>query len=209
VDQHALVLALERPATLEEITKAAGKLKDIRGALRYWRGDLINLAEKLHPEQASQIVDADTFGDEAETNADRLVASKVDLAVRRASPSWEHSRAVAHLAHKDQVKWIQKALDEDWIASKLKTEVQAAEVGGKTGMRFLLIVDAGTEAKQTKLAATLEKDGYKVTLRTGIKREAKAKKPKKLKAGAVTARAKKGGRRPYAPRKSARSAGRR
>ncbi len=198
VDEHALTVATAAPPTLEDVAVAADRLKRIHGALMYWIGDVTRLAEGLFHEEAAQIIDKD-FLDEKTINDCRFVATRVDRDVRRMAPSWDHAKAVANLKPADQKRFIQRALDEDWIASKLKTEVAAVAAGGKSGMRFLLIVDAGTEAKQGKLADTLERDGYQVTKRTGVKRDkTKGKKAaKKGKAGPITARSKKGGARPY------------
>lgn len=200
VTEHALVVGTATAPTLEETAQAADKLKRIHDALKYWIGDVIRMAEGLFHEEASQIIDA-SFLDEKTINDCRFVSTRVDVDVRQLAPSWDHAKAVANLKPVDQKKYIQKALDENWIASKLKSEVQAASVGGKTGLRYLLIVDAGTEPKQAALAKKLEGDGYGVTTRTGIKRDPKpAKKPKGKKE--ITARGKKGGHvKPYARRR--------
>jgi hypothetical protein len=67
-------------------------------------------------------------------------------------------------------------------------------------MRYLLIVDAKSETKQTELAKKLETDGFAVTKRTGVKRERKAPKAKGAKkpAAAKGAKKKAGAPRPYA-----------
>jgi hypothetical protein len=82
------------------------------------------------------------------------------------------------------------ALDEDWIPSKLKTEVASEAAGGSTALRFLLVVDVKTEAKQAEWAKKLESEGFSVTKRSSVKKEPKAAKKAKAKKGKkeITAR---------------------
>lgn len=183
--------------TIEQAGEAAGRLKMVRGSLAYWMGDLIDIIEQRFGEQASQIIDPD-FLDEKTVADYRFVAKNVAPPQRLLAPSWDHARAVASLKPAAQDKWLQRALDEDWIASKLKSEIAADGAGGDSAMRFLVIVDAKTEAKQQALAKQLEADGYACTLRTGVKKEkkAKAKKGKGKRKGAP---------RPYARRKGKKS----
>jgi hypothetical protein len=200
LSEHGLAINGGKP-TFEECATAADKLKKVHGALAYWLGDLINLTEGLFHEEASQIIDKE-FLSEKDVSAFRFVAERVSLKTRALAPSWQHAQAVAALKPAEQEKWLQKALDEDWIASKLKAEVQADDAGGASKMRFLLIVDAGTEAKQIALADRLEKEGYRVTKRSGLKKEAKPKKIKGEKKKVVTTRGKKRGVvKPYARRR--------
>lgn len=195
VDEHGLTG--HGAPTLEACAEAAQKLRAIYGAVQYWIGDFTRLTEATHGEQAAQVISGD-FLDEKVIGECRAVAEAVTPELRALAPSFQHAKAVSRLKNPaQQRKWLQRALDEDWIASKLQTEVTAAGVGGKTGMRFLLIVDTLTEAKQTKLAADLERDGFKVTKRTGVKHEKKGKP-------AITARAKRqGAKRPYTRRRHA------
>jgi hypothetical protein len=185
--------------TLEQCGHELHRLIKIRGGLDYNVGDLINLTEKLYGEDASQVIDAELI-DERIASELRFVTTNVDEDIRKMSPGWEYSKAVAKLKKPAQLKWMQKALDEDWIAPKLKSEIAAEGVGGSSGMRYLLIVDAKSETKQTELAKKLETDGFAVTKRTGVKRERKAPKAKGAKkpAAAKGAKKKAGAPRPYA-----------
>jgi hypothetical protein len=90
------------------------------------------------------------------------------------------------------------SLDEDWIPSK----IQAAGSSDKTGLRFLLVVDAKSEAKQKELAKKLEAEGFAVTLRSSVKKEPKAAKEKKGKKGEVTARKRRGAPKAYTRRRT-------
>ncbi len=70
-------------------------------------------------------------------------------------------------------------------------------------MRYLLIVDAKSEAKQTELAKKLEGDGFGVTKRTGVKRDRVAKKAKPKSGAKKPAAAKKAGApKPYARKRA-------
>lgn len=170
--------------------------------LRYLRGDLINLAEQHLGEEASQVVDPEYIGDDKEANEDRFVSKGVAPDLRMKAKSWAHARAVAHLKPKEQEKYLQLSLDEDWIPSKLKQEIQAAGSSDKTALRFLLIVDVKTESKQKEWAKKLESEGFSVTLRSSVKKEAKAKKAKKGKKGEVTARKRRGAPKAYTRRRT-------
>jgi hypothetical protein len=201
--EHSLSAPMGVDPSIEQCGEAAQRLKTIFGAIAYWMGDLINLTERLHGEQASQVIDAG-FLDEKLTADFRFVAQQVGVPLRAIAPSWDHARAVARLKPAQQEKWLQKALDEDWIVSKLKSEISAAEAGGSQALRFLVIVDAHTEAKQKALAAELEKQGYPCTLRSGLKREVKEKRARKAKGGIRKGGAKRrGAPKPYARRKGA------
>lgn len=163
--------------TLEQCGQALHRLRDIRAAIDYNLGDLINATERIHGEAASQVIDAELL-DERVASELRFVTGKVGEDVRAMSPGWEYSKVVANLKPADQKKWLQQALDQDWIASKLKSEITASAVGGTSAMRYLLIVDTKTESKQNELAKKLEADGFVVTKRTGVKKERKAKSKK-------------------------------
>lgn len=170
---HGLKVVGPKP-TLEQCGQELHRLKLVRGGLDYNMGDLINLTERLFGEDASQVIDPELI-DERVASELRFVTSKVSEDVRKMSPGWEYSKAVAHLPKQQQERWLQQALDQDWIASKLKSEIATASAGGSTAMRYLLIVDAKTESKQNELAKKLEGDGFTVTKRTGVKKERKAK----------------------------------
>ncbi len=169
--------------------------------LRYLRGDLIVLAEQHLGEEASQVIDAEYIGDEKEANEDRFVSKGVAADLRMKAKSWAHARAVAHLKPKEQEKYLQLALDEDWIPSKLKNEIAAAGSSDKTALRFLLVVDVKTEAKQKEWAKKLELEGFSVTTRSSLKKEPKASKGKKGKKE-VTARKRRGAPKAYTRRRT-------
>lgn len=121
--------------------------------------------------------------------------------LRARAKSWAHAKAVAHLKPKDQEKYLQMALDEDWIPSKLKNEIQAAGSSDSTGLRFLLVVDTKTESKQKEWAKKLEAEGFSVTLRSSVKKEPKAKKEKKGKKE-ITAKKRRGAPKAYTRRRT-------
>lgn len=200
--EHGLTVNGGPKPTLADCADALRKVQRVAGAIRYCRGDLISYIEKVFKEEAAQVIDADLL-DDKETRDDRFVAEHVLLPMRQKAPSWDHAKAIAGLPPAKQEKFLQAALDNDWIASKLKSEVQSDQVGGESKMRFLLIVDCGTEAKQTAVADRLEKEGYGVTKRSGVKKEAKATKAKAAKGKKeITARGKKRGVvKPYARRR--------
>jgi hypothetical protein len=187
---------------IQAFAKALLYLKVHADRLRFLRGDLILLVESNHGEEASQIIDDEYVGDLKEANADRFVSKGVAPDLRLKAKSWAHAKEVAHLKPEKQAKFLQMSLDEDWIPSKLKSEIAAAGSSDKTGLRFLLVVDAKSEAKQKELAKKLEAEGFAVTLRSSVKKEPKAAKEKKGKKGEVTARKRRGAPKAYTRRRT-------
>lgn len=190
---------------LDHFGKALLYLKVHAGRIRYLRGDLINLAEAALGEAASQVIDPEFIGDERDANEDRRVAKGVSPDLRVKAPSFDHARVIAHLKPAQQEKYLQQALDNDWIPSKLKTEVSAEGAGGKTAVRYLLIVEVPTETRQEEWAKKLEAEGFSVTKRSSLKKDAKEKKAAKggrKKKGEVTARKRRGAPKPYTRRRT-------
>lgn len=200
LSRHVLSINGRQPS-LEECGEALKRLSSISATIKYWRGDLIVLTEGLYTEAASQLIDAELL-DEAEASAERFVAHNVPPEMRALAPSWDHARVVANLKPAEQKKWLQQALDQDWIASKLKHEVLAAANGGETAVRYLLLVDAKTEAKQKELAKDLEARGYTCTPRTSVRKQRKKKAPKaKRGKKEVTAKKRRGAPKMYTRRR--------
>jgi hypothetical protein len=174
------------PPTLKQCGYALSRITRIKDAVRYWRGDLMNLTEGLFAEEASQVIDSDLL-DEAEAKAEMFVAKHVAPTTRAHAPSWEHAKVVAALKAEKQVEWLDKARGEGWSARKLQTALAQAGAQGKTVMRFWLVVECGTEAKRDALGEKLEREGYGVKRQEAMRKVPKQKKSKK---GPVTARAK-------------------
>lgn len=166
----------ERQPTFEEWSEAAGKLKKVHTALAFWIGDLLNLGDTLFREESSQVIDV-SYLDEKVVKDYTTVAKRVPLE-NRGIASWDHCKVVAFLSPAKQKEMLTKAHQEDWSPAKLKTEIASATESGKQSLRFWLIVQCGTEAKQEKLSAELEKEGYVVVKKSGVKREKKAPKPR-------------------------------
>lgn len=188
--------------SVEAFGKALVYLKTHADRLRYLRGDIINMAEQHLGDAASQVVDPEFIGDEKEANEDRFVSKGVAPELRIKAPSWAHAKVVAHLKPKEQEKYLQQALDDDWIPSKLKNEIAAAGSADKTALRFLLIVDVKSESKQKEWAKKLEAEGFSVTLRSSVKKEPKAKKGKGKGKKEVTAKKRRGAPKPYTRRRT-------
>jgi len=160
----------------EELASCIGKA--LRAGM-YWAGDAANLLEDVFGEEASQFLDAEHFGDVSVLSQAQQVCKKVAPAQRAKAKSFGHSKAVAGLKAKDQEKYLQLALDNDWSPSKLKAEVDGIGAAAETALKFVLVVDCGTEKKQAEVKADLEKQGLAVTVRTSVKKAPKPAKPKK------------------------------
>ncbi len=172
------------PPTLQECGQALTRIIHISDAVKYWAGDVLNLAGTLFGEDASQLLDPDLL-DEKESREWQRVAEKVDPVTRAHAPSWEHAQAVAKLATPQQVEWLDKARGEDWSARKLASELAQFGAKGKTQMRFWLVVECGTEARRDKLAGQLEAQGFSIKKQEALR---KVPKPKKAKAAATAQR---------------------
>lgn len=178
VDSVALDDRPGPPPTLAQCGTALKRLTKIMGAARYWRGDLMNLTEGLFKEEASQVVDHELL-DEAEAKAEMFVSKHVAPTTRAHAQSWDHARVVAALKVEKQIEWLDKSRAEDWSARKLATEIGKVANGGKTVVRYWLVVECGTEAKRDKLAEELGAKGFIVKRQEAIKKVPKPKREKK------------------------------
>lgn len=182
-------VALERRGaapTLDQCGGALRRITKIMDGAKYWRGDLLNLSEGLFAEEASQIIDHELL-DESAAKAEMFVAKHVAPTTRAHAQSWDHARVVAGLKVEQQVEWLDKSRADDWSARKLATEIGKDAAGGKTVVRYWLVVECGTEAKRDKLAEDLGAKGFTVKKQEAMK---KVPKPKKAKKGPVTAQKK-------------------
>lgn len=171
--------------TIAGAERARDVLLKIHSAVPLWLGDLGNLVEANFGEEASQVLDAEAYGQygisESTKKTYEWVAKRVPDENRRVAQSFGHMQAVAALRPDQQRKFLEESRANDWSVAKMKVEIASRTEDGKSKLRFLLIVDCGTEAKQTKLADELEMQGFKTTKRQSVKRDAKPKKEKKRK----------------------------
>lgn len=179
VTEHGISLEPGTKPTREQGEQLAACIGTALRAGMYWAGDAANLLEEVFGEEAAQFLDAEHFGDASVLSQAQQVCKKVSPAQRAKAKSFGHSKAVAGLKVKDQDKYLQLALDNDWSLSKLKAEVDGIGASSETGLKFILVVDCGTEARQGEVKADLEKQGLSVTVRTSVKKAAKPAKPKK------------------------------
>ncbi len=191
VDSVALGMLGGSPS-FEQWSTAAERLKKVHGAVKFWIGDLLAMGESLFAEEASQVIDQ-SYLSEAEVKQYVYVAKGVTPTVRAHAPSWDHCKAVVGLKTEEQEEWLDKARAEDWPARKLSSEIASAKAGGKTVMRFWLVVECGTEARRDKLAGELTTRGFSIKKQEKL---AKVKLAKRKKKEPVTAKKKRSGERP-------------
>lgn len=160
----------------------------IYGGVQLWMGDLENLVEAKFGEEAAQVIDHEAYAKHGVSESTRKnwawVAKRVPDANRRIAQSWSHMQAVAALPTAVQRKFLEESRAEDWSVSTLKKEIASKTENSKSKLHYIVTVDAQTEAKQGKIIAQLESEGFQCTAKTVIKRERKAPKEKK----AVTAK---------------------
>lgn len=160
--------------TFEDRASMGATLSLLSGAIQLALGDFINDTEKALGEEASQILDVDTGWAESTLKTAAWVAKNVKVENRLIPPlAWGHLQVVAALVESQQKKWLGKASVGDgttpWSISKLKTELKAAKEGGEKNLSFYVVVNAGSQAMQIKLAARLEAEGFIVVTREGTK----------------------------------------
>lgn len=163
--------------------RTLGVLLRVHGGSQLWLGDLENIVEATFGEEAPQVIDHETYAKHGISESTRKnwawVAKRVCDANRRIAQSWSHMQAVAALSESVQRKFLEESRAEDWSVSTLKKEIASKTENSKSKLHFMLLVDCGTQAKQQKMATSLEEEGYTVTMKEVTKRESKPKKPKK------------------------------
>lgn len=193
IDVHSHVLTLNPHAAAPSVVDSQNAVRTIRRVqdnIQWFQGDLFNLIEATHKDEASQIIDAEETGMSSSTVRNlQWVAEKVPEENRIIAPTWSHAQAVASLTPLKQRKWLEKAREEDWSVAKLKSEVAASEDGGKHALKFIVVCVLPTEAKMNKVAEQLEAEGYTVTKRTAVA----TKERKRAKKHEITARKRRGG----------------
>lgn len=179
VTEHGISLEPGTKPTRDQGEELAACIGTALRAGMYWAGDAANLLEEVFGEEAAQFLDAEHFGDASVLSQAQQVCKKVSPEQRAKAKSFGHAKAVAGLKAKDQDKYLQLALDNDWSPSKLKSEVDGIGASAESALKFILVVECGTEKKQAEVKAELEKQGLAVTVRTSVKKAAKPAKAKK------------------------------
>lgn len=159
--------------TVQASERTVDSFSKVDKGLHFYLGDFANLLEPY--EWGSQVLDA-SCGFSLETiRKDAYVAKRVGDANRRIAQSHGHAVVVAALTPEKQREWLEKSHESDWSVAKLKAEIAASADGERKTLIHVLVVDCKTEAQQAKLAAKLEAEGFKCTVRTAIKRQKKDK----------------------------------
>lgn len=196
LDPYCLMQAKGTKPTIEEFGTAVKTLSEANFSIQFWIGDMVNLGESLYGEEAAQHIDHERFSEETVRSC-AFVAKKVAPNERQYAQSFSHCQVVATLKPAEQRKWLEKSRQEGWSVGKLRTEILKATEGGEAQLRFMLLVDCTTEAKQNSLEKDLTNEGYRCIKKSGVKRKKKVekarkpkgeKKPKKEKKGPVTAK---------------------
>jgi hypothetical protein len=107
----------------------------VGNAWQWWVGDWLNFGEALFGEDAAQAVEAVpadrydlarriTGKDQATLQNIRSVCSRVPKDRRRAELYFTHHAKVSSLEPDEQVRWLQRAIDESWTAHELADAIR-------------------------------------------------------------------------------------
>lgn len=136
-------------------------------------GDLLNKAEEVFGEKASQLTDF-TEWSEKTVSVYRWIAGRVAADIRRMDRlTISHHMAVARLPPSKQKAWLDKAADaeEPWSVGKLKADIKAN--GDEVEVTYWVLVACTSEADQTDFKGQMELAGrtVKAVEKRGQKRE--------------------------------------
>ncbi|MGH7178293.1 MAG: hypothetical protein ACREJC_13010 [Tepidisphaeraceae bacterium] len=130
-------------------------LGTVKQSLQLAIGGFINWLEREYGEEASQIIDYETFGDDRTVMVWRWVDEKVPLEVRRLDQlSFTHHQVVAVLEPEHQTEWLERAVINGWSVSQLKaamTEAGAVPVKTKPPAYWLEVKCEDEEDRQALL----------------------------------------------------------
>jgi len=94
-------------------------LKNIERSVQWWMGDWLNYGEHTYGEKYSQALYMGEY--EYQTLANfKWVSSRVEFSVRTENLSWEHHKVVAPLIKKEQVFFLNIAVEEKLSVRELK-----------------------------------------------------------------------------------------
>lgn len=108
----------------EAFFKAFGRLGDV---YRWVMGDALRKVEIQYGEAAEQLTAMFPEYEYHRLRDYRYVSESVAFAVRTASLSWSHHRAVAKLHPRAQEFWLESAQREEWDARELSKKIRGKE----------------------------------------------------------------------------------
>lgn len=121
-------LVIHRQPTWDEWEKLGHALAVMEQSISLFIGDWILIGEQSFGERYSQLVDL--FGREysyGHVSNCAYVCRKVPMERRLEGLSFSHYKAVAPLPPEKQVEWQEKALDNEWVATDLRREINPPE----------------------------------------------------------------------------------
>jgi len=108
--------------SFKEAEQITGILTGITGAVQWWFGDLLNMAEIEFGERYAQLIpenlDPKTLGQW------KWVANKIPAESRRRELSWSHYEVVAAMLEPDREFWLQEAEEGGWSVHRMRKEIK-------------------------------------------------------------------------------------
>lgn len=117
-------LTLPDDLTGEEFVTIGYQLSGVKDAMQWGIGDWLVHGENYFQEEFSQYSEALGISE-----VSRLQYIRISLRIaperRRKELSWSHHRAVAPLEPEDQVRFLQKAIDQGWSKGELEDAIRS------------------------------------------------------------------------------------
>lgn len=123
VEYRSTTLGMTKKFSFKEAEAIAATLERMSGAVQFWIGDFLNIAEKSFGEDYTQLVPA---GDAKETwRKYKWVCERVLPKYRREALSFTHHEIVASFLPEEQDTWLKKAEEKGWSKTALKEAILA------------------------------------------------------------------------------------
>lgn len=105
--------------SLDEWLHVMEWVKRCESGVAFWLGDMVVHGENMFGESASQGFERETIRKFA------WVASKVHYADRRKELNFSHHENVAALPAREQKRWLDLAVAQEWTAAELRRQIKA------------------------------------------------------------------------------------
>ena len=165
-DLEPLGLSVHKDLTFADWAGLGTWLEAVEHGIQWCIGDWLVYGEEKFGEQASQAIDATGWA--ITTLAQyRWVCQRVPRDIRRPELSFFHHREVADLDPKQQVEWLQRAVEGDpdggtWTTDRLRSELKTAKTGEKPA--YYVVVSAKSKKDADELLERMLAEGRKAKL---------------------------------------------
>ena len=123
-------ISLELPKDLkfEDWQNIGQHLQTMEGSVMWWVGDWWRFGNQAYGERAAQVLDSKSYSFQTFADAG-WVAGKIESSRRREVLSWSHHREIAGLVPKEQERFLDMAIKENWSRNELRRAVRDHQLG--------------------------------------------------------------------------------